>query len=147
MALRTRGRYRYGDAAPDIREELLDYSRRNGYPAEHFADAACAACGGSVFGLLLDDEAGAAVRVCRACGHHHAIGDSGETLEEAEPGECECPCGSGDFEITAGAALYAGSPDARWLYLGCRCVRCGLTACYGDWKNEHPGYEELLRAV
>jgi len=30
--------------------------------------------------------------------------------------------------------------DVRWLYLGCRCVTCGLTACYGDWKNEYPGY-------
>ena len=52
-----------------------------------------------------------------------------------------------DFEISAGVALYQDSQDVRWLYVGCRCVCCGLTACYGDWKNEYPGYETLLRAV
>ncbi|WP_193378329.1 hypothetical protein [Schlesneria paludicola] len=28
--------------------------------------------------------------------------------------------------------------------LGFRCTACGLTAVYGDWKNEYNGYQELL---
>ncbi len=41
-------------------------------------------------------------------------------------------------------SLYEGSEDVRWLYVGCRCPACGLTAVYGDWKNEFNGYRDLL---
>jgi len=35
----------------------------------------------------------------------------------------------------------------KWLYLGCRCVACGLVACYGDWKNEFEDFREFLKRV
>jgi len=146
MALVKRGTHRYGDVQADVRAELLRYSRRNGYPTQHFADAVCR-CGSRTFGLRLDEVAGAAVRTCGACGGDHPIGDSSEYLADAELKECECPCGCGAFEVTAGAALYENSEDVRWLYLGCRCPACGLTACYGDWKNEFQNYQELLGRV
>jgi hypothetical protein len=145
MALRRKGKFTYGDSQLDIREVLSGYSDRN-YPAEHYRDAVCS-CGGKVFRLLLDDVEGAAVRICKACGDEHPIGDSADYIEEATLGECECPCGSGLFEITAGVALYEGSEDVKWLYLGCRCLGCGLTACYGDWKNEYIGYQEFLSRI
>jgi hypothetical protein len=143
MTLRSRGQHNYGDAQGDIREELRDYSRNNGYEIEHFVDAVCA-CGKRVFVLKLDDPQGVAVRVCAVCKNEHPLGDSADFMEEAEIQECECPCGAGLFEITAGVALYQGSEDVKWLYIGCRCVACGLTACYGDWKNEYPNYREFL---
>ncbi len=146
MALRKAGQYSYGDSQLDIRDELLGYSKANGYPAVHFADAVCN-CGGKVFNLLLDDTEGAAVRKCVGCKAEHPIGDSDEYLEDAELEEGECPCGSGEFEITAGVALYQDSEDVKWLYIGCRCVKCGLTACYGDWKNEYIGFREFLNRV
>jgi len=77
----------------------------------------------------------------------HPIGDSEDYLEEAELEECECPCRFDKFEVTVGVALYGGTEDVKWLYLGCRCVRCGLTACYGDWKNEYEDFRELLKRV
>ena len=146
MALRKTGKYRYGDTQLDLPEALLDYSAKNGYPTTHFRDARCT-CGGDRFRLLLDDGAGAAVRTCVACGGEHPIGDSADYLDEAELAECECPCGEGTFEITAGVALYTESEDVKWLYLGCRCPGCGLVACYGDWKNEYPGYREFLDLI
>jgi hypothetical protein len=146
MALKKRGKYRYGDSQADIREELLRYSKSNAYPAEHFADALCK-CGGKLFRLALDDNEGAAVRSCLACKTEHPMGDSGEFLEEAELEECACPCGHEEFEITVGVSLYEGSQDVKWLYLGCRCPKCGLTAVYGHWKNEYNGYKELLARV
>jgi len=146
MALKKRGKYRYGDSQADIRDEVLRYSKKNGYVADHFADAACR-CGGKVFRLSLDDTEGAAVRKCTTCGAEHPVGDSGEYLEDAELAECACPCGGEEFELTAGVSLYEGSEDVRWLYLGCRCAACGLTAVYGDWKNEFNGYRELLALV
>src|SRR5262245_5612974 len=101
MALRKKGKFRYGDSQADIRAELLRYSKGVGYRAEHFADAVCR-CGGRLFLLELDDTQGAAVRFCVACDNEHPIGDSGEYLEEADLEECACPCGGEVFEITAG---------------------------------------------
>jgi hypothetical protein len=146
MVLTKKKGHFYGDSHPDIRDRLLTYSRENGYAAEHFADPVCV-CGGQLFNLLIDENEGAAVRVCTACQHEHPMGDSEEFLENAELEECECLCGSGRFELTVGVALYEGSEDVRWLYIGCRCPACGLTACYADWKNESEGYADLLGRV
>ncbi len=146
MALRKRGKWRYGDSQADIRAEILRYSKGVTYFAHHYADAVCV-CGGKVFSLLLDDTQGAAVRRCVACPDEHPIGDSDEYLAEAELEECACPCGGEAFEITVAVSLYDDSEDVRWLYVGCRCPTCGLTAVYGDWKNEYSGYRELLARV
>ena len=146
MALVKRGTHWYGDSQADIRAEILRYSDLNGYLAQHFADAVCL-CGGHVFGMLLDDMVGAAIRTCIACKHRHPIGDSEDYLEDAELLECACPCGMEAFEVTVGVSLYDGSDAVRWLYLGYRCQACGLTSVYGDWKNEYNDYRELLSRV
>lgn len=146
MALRKRGRRRYGDGPADLRAEITRYSEQNAYVAQHFADAVCR-CGAGTFRLLLDDEEGAAVRRCVSCSAEHSIGDSGEYLADAELAECACPCGGDQFEVTAGVSLYGRTEDVRWLYLGCRCVACGLVAVYGDWKCEYEGYRGLLERV
>jgi hypothetical protein len=147
MALRKRGEWWYGDSQADIREELTRVGRLNEYVPDHFADARCV-CGGRTFRLQLD-EGTAAVRVCTNsdCARSQPIGDSNEYLDDAELQECACPCGGKEFEITVGVQLYAGSEDVKWVYLGCRCVACGLTANYGDWKNELNGYREFLARV
>jgi hypothetical protein len=146
MALKKRGKYRYGDGQADTRAEVLRYSKKNAYPAHHFADSLCT-CGGKRFRLSLDDTEGAAVRACVGCDSQCPIGDSDEYLEDAELEECVCPCGGEEFEITIGVSLYEGSEDVRWLYVGCRCPACGLTAVYGDWKNEFNGYRDLLARI
>lgn len=146
MALRKKGQSWYGESQADIRDEIRRYSELDAYVAVHFADALCT-CGGTTFKLLLDDTEGAAVRVCSKCDARHAIGDSAEYLEDAELEEAECPCGSDALELTMGVSLYEGSDDVRWLYLGCRCPECGLTAVYGDWKNEFEDFRKLLAQV
>ena len=144
MALTMRGEFRYGDSRADIREELVRYSKLNAYVAHHFADAVCK-CDGTRFRLSLDGNEAVAVRKCIECAAEHPLADGDEYLEEAELEECACPCGGEDFEIAVGVSLYADSEDVRWLYLGCRCPECGLTAVYGDWKNEFIGYQEHSR--
>jgi hypothetical protein len=146
LSRHRRGKYHYGDSQLDIQDELLRYSKANRYPAVHYANVLCM-CGSTVFSLLVDDDEGATVRKCVSCHSEHALGDSDQYLEDAELEECECPCGSGNFEITAGVALYLDSEDVKWLYIGCRCVKCGLTACYADWKNETIGFRELLSRI
>jgi hypothetical protein len=146
MALRKKGRHNYGDDHSDLQDELRDYSRQNGCLATQFANALCS-CGGTTFRVQLDEEEGAAVRTCLTCGLEHAVADSAGYLTEATLEECGCPCGSTSFEMSVGLALYAESQDVKWLYLGLRCLHCGLVACYGDWKNEYIGYEDLLQRV
>jgi hypothetical protein len=146
MALRKRGKWWYGDSQADIRDELTRQGKLNEYVPTQFADAKCS-CSSTTFRLRLDDNEGAAVRVCSACGGEHPIGGSDEYLEDAELQEAACVCGKGLFEITVGVSLYDDSDDVRWLYLGCRCPACGLTGCYGDWKNEFIDYRKLLARV
>ncbi len=146
MALRKRGKWWYGDSQADIRDEILRYSKGVEYIAHHYADAVCK-CGGRLFWLFIDNTQGVAVRACVACDAEHPIGDSGEFMEEAELEDCVCPCGGEEFEITVGVSLYDDSEDVRWLYVGCRCPECGLTAVYGDWKNEYNGVGDLLARV
>jgi hypothetical protein len=145
MALSKRGDCHYGSTSDDTRAFLADYSA-DGYPAQHFAECRCG-CGGKQFRLALDETQGAAVRTCNACESAQPIADSAEYLEEASLEECACPCGAEAFELTIGVSLYADSRDVRWLFVGARCSRCGLIGCYGDWKNEYLGYEELLAHV
>jgi hypothetical protein len=148
MALRKRGKWWYADSQADIPVELARVGELNEYVPTQFADARCT-CGSNTFRLRLDDAAGAAERTCVAtgCGKAHAIGDSADYLAEAELEDSQCVCGGTEFEITVGVALYQGSDDVKWLYVGCRCPACGLTGCYGDWKNEFEDYRALLARV
>lgn len=118
----------------------------NEYVPTHFADAKCN-CGATTFKLLVDDEEGVAIRICTNCEVEHPMGDSDEFLEDANSEETGCVCGAEVFEITVGVSLYDDSEDVRWLYVGCRCTACGLTGCFGDWKNEFSGYQDLLAKV
>ena len=146
MTLKRRGDHSYGTDRSDIAPEIARYSNATGYLAEYFASASCA-CGCTTFGLALDDNEGAAVRTCSSCRAEQPIGDSEDYLDDAELEECACPCGGELFEITVGVSLYTDSEDVRWFYLGCRCPSCGLTAVYGDWKNEFNGFRALLDKV
>ena len=91
MALRKKGKWRYGDSQADIRAELARVGKLNEYVPTQFADAKCS-CGGRTFRLALDENEGAAVRTCAGCGAEHPIGDSDELLEEAELQEAACVC-------------------------------------------------------
>ncbi|HEY1098752.1 MAG TPA: hypothetical protein VGF99_07480 [Myxococcota bacterium] len=115
---------------------LLDH-KAGGYAPTHVVVPTCS-CGTAQrrFTVLIDDEVGVAVRVCAACGDEHGMGDADDFFDEAEPGECECPCGGGVFDVAAALAAYDDGVGLRWVSIGLRCVACDTVACYGDWKNE-----------
>ncbi len=147
MSLRKKGEWWYGDSQADIRDELKRVGTLNGYLPTRFADVKCKKCGCRTFRLAMDDNEGAAIRTCSKCDTEHPIGDSGEYLANAELLISSCICEKEVFEITVGVSLYDDSDDVRWLYVGCRCPACGLTGCYGDWKNEFIDYRKLLERV
>jgi hypothetical protein len=146
MGLYRKGEYDYSDSQADIRSALVQYSRDTDYVTEHYADAICI-CGGRLFELLLDEEEGAALRICQTCTHAHAICDSADYLDDADLEKCECLCGCQAFQITVGLTTFPDSDDTHWIFLGCRCPSCGLTGCYGDWKMEASSYKEMLKRV
>lgn len=146
MALKKKGKYWYGDTLDDVRTEMLRYSKLNTYLAERFAGSTCA-CGGQVFKLESDDEAGAARRTCTGCGNVHLMGDSADYADEADFDNHTCVCDAEAFALLTGVALYAGSEDVRWVYIGCRCVACGLVGVFADWKCEAGDAGEFLAAA
>jgi hypothetical protein len=138
-------RGKHGDNLRDeVRVHLILYSQLRGHPVRHIADAACS-CGARAFHLILEDSIGLAVLVCVCCGSEQTIGDHASHCADAEPEECECPCGGDAFEITVGVSLYQEDSEiVSWLYLGCRCTYCGFSACWDDWPIEVKGCQELL---
>lgn len=131
-----------------LKSQIVEYSTKNAYVAEHFATPKCGECGCEIFTVLMNENEGVAARVCTTCNAEKGIGDSDDFVDGVEEiYTLECTCGASQFKIMAGVALYEGSEDVRWFYLGCECVACGLSGVYGDWKNEFNGYRELLNRV
>jgi len=146
VALTKRGEFWFGKEAKDIHEFLKMYSE-NGYKVEEFRLASCK-CSGQVFLLYADDTEGAAKRVCVACDHAHFVGDSEEYWDEADPDMFACPeCEGEHSNIGVGFAFYQSSEDIRWLYVGCRCVDCGLVGVFADWKIDYSPSKQLLEQV
>jgi hypothetical protein len=150
MTIRKRGKFWYGDSAADIRQVLANDYRKS-YPPTVFADAVCE-CGGRVFSLEVVEDYGEVTWFCKTCTamylfHDQEINGYYEGEADCEGEDCLCPCDqrrTSYFEITVGAALYEDSEDVRWLYIGCRCVACGLTACYADWNRVDLPYPRLF---
>jgi hypothetical protein len=150
MALQKQGEFWYGDSGSDICELLARHYSQE-YPATEFAEAVCD-CGRRVFTVQIDEDYPEAAWICKECDAQflfHTTAEAGpyEGDPEADAECCECPCtprGASYFEVTVGAALYEGSRDVRWVYIGCRCVACGLTACYTDWNRVDLALEKVF---
>ncbi|WP_200733652.1 hypothetical protein [Stenotrophomonas sp. S39] len=146
MALTRKGKYWYGDEDGDIAAVIGNYSRAAGYPATLFRAALCS-CGSARFHLFDDEVEGAARRDCVACGESHLMFDSAEYLAEANLDEHVCMCDNAALSIHCGVALYEGTQDVQWLYIGCRCAECGMVGVYADWKCEGGPVEAFMERV
>jgi hypothetical protein len=135
MALKKKGKYWYGTTGDDIKTEILSYSKLNGYVAAKFSESICT-CGSRLFKLESDEDAGAARRICTVCGTVHLMGDSADYADEAEFDNHECVCKAEEFHLLSGVALYDGSNDVRWYYIGCLCAQCNLVGVFAHWKCE-----------
>ncbi|WP_234327507.1 hypothetical protein [Streptomyces sp. NRRL WC-3742] len=103
----------------------------------------CDECGGRRFHVVVDDEQGAAGRVCCACGNPAYIADSEEVWEEADPGTACCPCGGEEFEVAVGFEL-GGDGSVRWVTVGLRCQKDGQPGIYVDRKIDYAPTDHLL---
>ena len=129
----------------DLDEYLRAYTA-DGYPVGTIVHATCAACGGTVFALVVDEVEGYAQCVCESCrGQLHML-DSGEYENDADPVETACPCGRESFEVAVGFSLRDGG-DVRWVWIALRRVRDGVLGVYADWKIDYLPTGYLLTRV
>lgn len=131
-----------------LKSQIVEYSEENKHLAEQFASAQCTKCQSDTFTVVMNENEGVAVRICTSCDREHGIGDSSELIDEVdEVYPIECSCEENEFKIMAGVAITKSGDKARWFYLGCECVSCGLSGVYGDWRSEAKSYQKLLDRV
>lgn len=140
MALTQQGGYWHGDSAEDI-AELFHYESVD--PVVEVQYAQCA-CGNRSFSVMLDleREYQEAVWFCQIC-HSQYFFHTGKPQEEEIESEadhefCDCPCrtqGPSFFELAVGVTVYSNGEDVDWVYLGCRCVKCGITGYLDSWHR------------
>jgi hypothetical protein len=138
----TSGALWRGEDFEDLAEFLREY-QPGGYAVERVREAVCSRCNGKAFNVLADDVEGCAQRVCVACKDASYIADSAEYGDEADLGECACPCGGEEFAVVLGFA-FRSDGEVRWVSLGLRCLRDGSLGVYADWKIDYSPTAHLL---
>jgi hypothetical protein len=145
MSIDKSGKWWVGSSAGDLAEYLRAYSA-DGYEATEFRLAKCS-CGHDVFRLSADDDEGCAKRTCASCGREEFICDSNEYWPEASPEEWKCiGCGSTAANVGVGFSLYDDG-EIRWLYVGERCITCGILGCLAGWKVGYSPSRQLIGRV
>jgi hypothetical protein len=144
MSIDTSGKWWVGSDPEDLGAYLEAYSD-DGYKSTEFRLSRCE-CGSLEFQLDADDEEGVACRTCAKCGAVHYICESEEFWSEASPQRWRCiECGSERANVGVGYALYADDPTGvKWVYIGERCVHCGVLGCFAGWKV---GESDALRLL
>jgi hypothetical protein len=141
------GKWWVGDRPNDLDEYLRAYTVDT-YPVAQFKLTACT-CGEQAFRLAADADEGCASVACMACGASRFLLDSESVWGEADPVDWTCiECGEVACNVGVGLARYADDARAaRWAYVGCRCVRCGILGCFAEWKLDGDPMDELLGKI
>ena len=145
MAVDASGEWWVGSQPEDIAEFLIGYASK-GYEVTDFRLAKCG-CGSLSFRLFADDNEGTAKRICTSCAAEHFVCDSGEYWAEAEPEECICSCGCSSQNVGVGFSVYEDREAVKWLYVGVRCIRCGILGCFAGWKIAYSPSMQLMDQV
>ena len=143
MTIDTSGKWWKGSDPHDI-EEYLQALSSGSYSINEFRLARCK-CGSERFLLESDSDESVARRTCSECGKVHFVCDSGEFWEDADPQKYTCvTCKSKEANIGVGFALYDDKTAVHWVYVGCRCAKCGVLGCMADWKIGYKPSFQLL---
>lgn len=142
MTITRKGQTWSGTAAADLDTYLRAFAA-GGYPVSLAVRPRCPCGAGDGFDVLLDDEEGAAVRVCGGCAQEVAMLDSADHLDDAELGRATCPCGGDRFDVAVGYALLDDG-EVRWVSVALRCRVDGRLGVYADWKVDHLPSRHLL---
>lgn len=137
-----------GLSAADIHEFIVRYQASYGGNAiDEFRAARCK-CGSDSFFFQYNPDGGAAERLCPECETTHLICDSEQYWEPDDACEWDCrECRGGRCNLGVGFALSKDRTFVRWLYIGQRCVRCGLLDFCVSWKIMYGPSLHLLEQV
>lgn len=130
-------------------EDLADLLREHqsgGYAVQRVSEAVCAGCAGRRFNVMAADVEGCVQRLCVVCGDASYIADSADFVDEADLGECACPCGGEEFAVAVGFA-FRSDGEVRWVSIGLRCLRDGSLGVYADWKIDYSPSAHLLELI
>ncbi|WP_250038263.1 hypothetical protein [Paractinoplanes maris] len=142
MTIKKAGKFWRGDNLGDL-VTYIQKHQAGGYPVQHAREVTCSRCRQGTFRILVDDEEGCALAICLNCRTETPVADSADHLEEADLGECACPCGGETFSAAVGFAMTAGD-EVRWISLGLRCLTDGVLGVYTDWKIDYAPTAHLL---
>lgn len=146
MTIDKTGKWWTSNDPEDIRQYLEAFTKKS-YPVDEFRLAQCE-CGGLAFRLEADTSEGTARRICGSCGMSRFICDSEEYWDEGDPEKWQCiECANDQTNVGVGFALYDDGDDVHWLYIGVRCVQCGVLGCFADWKIGYGPSLELMDRV
>jgi hypothetical protein len=146
MTITRRGAVWRGTDAADLDAYLAEF-QAGGYPVSVTVHPGCGSCGKTTgFFVLLDDDEGAAVRVCADCEDEVEMLDSADQLASCELGEATCPCGADQFDVAVGYSLLDDG-EVRWVSIGLRCRADGRLGVYTDWKIDYVPSRHLLDAA
>jgi hypothetical protein len=144
MTIDTSGKWWRGTVPEDLDEYLRRLtSQDGGHPLDVFRPSQCL-CGGRTFLVSADKNEGAAERTCTECQGRHLIADSAESWDDARPRKWRCVCKSDKCNVVVGFALREGGGDVRWIYVGVRCLSCGVLGCLVDWSIDYGPSLHLL---
>jgi len=120
-------------------EDLAAFLQRSvpgGYTVDVVRECVCRSCGGKAFEVGVPADGQGARRTCLGCREQHYIADSEEYWEDDGLADyfCGCPCGNEEFAGAVGYSLREDGENVRWIYLGLRCLACGMMRDYVDWK-------------
>jgi len=146
MSIDTSGKWWTGTNPEDIKEYVEAFASQSSNGVPEFRLAKCV-CGSVDFRLDADNTEGVAKRTCTKCSREHFICDSEEFAEEAEFEPWRCECGSEVTNIGVGFSLRKKDGEICWLYLGCRCAKCGILGCFADWKIDYAPSRQLFDCV
>ena len=150
MTIDKSGEYWVGSDINDMKEYLVAFAEEDGTRIGEFRLAKCD-CGNDTFLLEADRDQGMARRTCAKCKKQHFLCDSAEYWDESEPEEWSCDCPSSQTNVGIGFVFRehsTGQPlDVKWIYVGCRCVKCGTLGMFVDWKIDYGPSLHLLDQV
>jgi len=152
MAIDKSKKYWHGDNAKDVVDYLDIYSENE---IDKTVIVKCKQCNSEIFSFRIDVEEGAIEVACVECSHTVLLLDSEDYWEVCEPKNAKCPgCNKNHFNIAVGfihrkkAGFFnRKNNDVKWIYIGNRCIACGLLGSYGDWSIKYGPTDKMEKNV
>ncbi len=128
---------------PENIKGFLEAYSSDAYQAHDFRLSKCS-CGSVIFRLEASDNDGVAKRICTNCNASHFMLDSEEYWDEATPDKWKCVECKGDKTNVGVGYSYYEDGEVKWVYIGCRCPKCGILGCFAGWKIGYEPSRHLL---